>query len=78
LDYLPECNGTAKFVVDIRDSNTSKILWSTLLDDPDGQSRIRTVFLPNEMSNKLAKIRLRVMPQSEGDHMLTVKNMRIT
>lgn len=79
LEYVPKSiKGNAKFLAEIRESNGSEILWSSRLNIPDGQSKIRTFFLPSEVSNRSIELRLLIVPQGPGEHLLTIKNMRIT
>ena len=79
LDYFPKSiKGNAKFIVDIKDSTNSKTLWSRSLSNPDGQPKIRTFFLPSDISNVPLEVRLRIIPQGTGEHILIIKNMRIT
>jgi hypothetical protein len=70
--------GNATFLTEIRDKNSSKILWSSRLNTPDGQSKIGTFFVPNDVSNIPVELRLYIITQDAGEHSLTIKNMRIT
>jgi hypothetical protein len=79
LDYFPKSiKGNAKFIVDIMDSTKSEVLWRKSLSNPDGHSKIRTFFLPTDISNIPVELRLRIVPQGTGEHILTIKNIRIT
>jgi len=79
LDYFPQSiKGNGTFFAEIRDKTSSKILWSSRLNNPDGQSTIGTFFLPIDVSNRPVELRLYIITQGTGEHSLTIKNMRIT
>jgi hypothetical protein len=79
LDYFPKSiKGNATFLAEIRDKTSSKILWSSRLNNPDGKSTIETFFLPSDVSNRPVELRLYILTQGAGEHSLTIKNMVIT
>jgi hypothetical protein len=79
LDYFPKSiKGNATFLAEIKDKTSSKILWSSRLNNPDGKSTIETFFLPSDVSNRPVELRLYIITQGAGEHSLTIKNMGIT
>jgi Dolichyl-phosphate-mannose-protein mannosyltransferase len=79
LDYSTKSiKGNAKFSVDVIDSSSDKILWSTRLSNSNGLSKIRTFYLADNISNDQIELRLRIIPRAAGEHTLTINNMRIT
>lgn len=78
LDYSSESlKGDATFLAQIRDNKGSKILWSSRLNNPNGQSTTETFFLPSDIANKPVELRLNIITQAPGEHCLTIKNMSI-
>jgi hypothetical protein len=79
LDYFPKSiKGNATFLAEIRDKKSSKILWNSRLNTPDGQSKIGTFFVPSDVSNIPVELRIYIITEDTGEHSLTIKNMRIT
>jgi len=79
LDYKVETNvGNATYAIEIRDSNTSKILFNSLLDNVSGNATDKTFILPTNINvDEPLEFRVYVITQGTGYHALIINKLSI-
>ena len=66
--------GNATFLSEVRDTNSSKVLWTKWLNTTNGQSSNQTFTLPKNIVNKPVEFRLYIVTVAPGEHELRVKS----
>jgi hypothetical protein len=78
LEYLSKSiAGRAIFYTEIIGYNGGNIIWHFDLGDTFGSVNRRTFILPQEMADKQIEIRLYIITNGPGEHILTVKKATI-
>lgn len=70
--------GNATFLSEVRDNVTNTVLWSSRLNDTNGQLSNNTFALPGTMLNKPIEFRLYIITNETGQHSLDVKKAALT
>jgi hypothetical protein len=85
LDYVSKSDiGIATFFAKIRENNlryntngSRKILRSSLLHNTSDKLTTEALVLPDELVNKPVEIRLYVITEDKGEHIITIKKANI-
>jgi len=79
LDYKVETNvGNATYAIEIRESNSSKILFNSLLDNVSGNATDKTFILPTNINvDEPLEFRVYVITQGTGYHALIINKLSI-
>lgn len=70
--------GNATFYAEISDNHTKQILWGYVLGNSLGKMVTETFQLPNEIAERSLEIKFYIITNESGQHLLTVKNARMT
>ena len=78
LEYTSQSmSGNAIFYVEIDDKMTGKAIWSSILDNTEGTLSTRTFLLPDNVSGKPIMIKMFIITEGPGEHLLTISEARI-
>ena len=79
LDYKVETNvGNATYAIEIRESNSSKILFNSFLDNVSGNATDKTFILPTNINvDEPLEFRVYVITQGTGYHALIINKLSI-
>ena len=80
MDYRIKANaGNATYAVEIRDSNSSEILFDSVLENLSGSATDKTFLLPsNIIVGKPLEFRVYVITQGTGQHIITISKLDIS
>ena len=65
--------GNGSFLAQVRDNSTSAIIWTSPLNNTNGQLFNKTFTLPSSILNKVVEVRLYATSTGPGEHTLEVK-----
>ena len=79
LDYKVETNvGNATYAIEIRNRNSSNILFDSLLDNVSGNATNKTFILPTNINlDEPLEFRVYVITQGTGYHALTINKLSV-
>ena len=70
--------GNATFLSEVRDNMTDKQLWSSRLNNTNGQWSTGTFTLPSTMLNRPVEFRINIITNETGLHSLDLKKATLT
>lgn len=74
FDYSTQTvSGTATFLLEIRDSTESKVLFTLPLSDTTGKIDQRTLNIPSQLANQDVVFRVYIVTTGAGNHTLTIE-----
>ncbi len=70
-------NGNAVFYTEIDDKTSGKMIWSSVLDNTEGKQTRHTFQLPDNISDRPILLKMFIITNGPGEHLLTVQEARI-